>query len=83
MRRRTGEISEPIKIENRYSIIKILDRQADAAKAFDDVKLSIRREKRIERRDQLIREWMKELKKSYPVYIYRDVIEKELNLSDE
>ncbi|MBN1560079.1 peptidylprolyl isomerase [candidate division KSB1 bacterium] len=80
---KAGEISEPIKIGNRYSIIKILERQADAPKPFDQVRLAIRREKRIARRDQLNREWMDELRKKYPVFVYRDVIEKEREQSDE
>ncbi len=80
---KSGEISEPIKSNGRYSIIKILDRKSGALEPFEDVRLQIRRVKRIEQRDKLTADWIASLKDSYPVAIYEDVLKKEFEIADE
>lgn len=80
---RTGEISEPIRMGNRYSIIKILDRQAGQLKPFEEVRLAIRRNEKIRLRDQLNNEWMTKLRNTYKVVIFEDVIKKEFETTDE
>ncbi len=80
---KTGEISEPIRMGNRYSIIKILDRQDGILKPFEEVRLKIRRAEKIRLRDQFNDEWMTQLRNTYKVVIYEDVIKKEFETTDE
>ena len=78
-----GEISEPIKNRNRYSIVKILQRESGEPKPFEEVKYHIRRDKRVEKRNQLYRDWMDSLKESYTVAVYPKVIKNEFEIADE
>jgi parvulin-like peptidyl-prolyl isomerase len=78
-----GEISEPIKNRNRYSIVKVLQRESGEPMPFDEVKFRIRRDKRVEKRNQLYSDWMNDLKESYAIAIYPNVIKNEFEIADE
>ncbi|MBN1479847.1 hypothetical protein EH223_18230 [candidate division KSB1 bacterium] len=83
VRLKQGEISEPIKYENRFSIVKIRDRQAGELKPFEDVRAGIRREKRIELRDKLYDEWLEKLRQEYPIAIFSHVIMKQFEITND
>lgn len=78
-----GEISEPIKYENRYSVIKIVERRSGELKPFESTKAAINREKRLELRDKLHDEWMQELRRNYSVYIFSRVIMKHFGIAND
>ncbi len=80
---KTGEISEPIENRNRYSIVKILDRQDGELEPFEKVRSKIRRAERLRRRDALMDEWITALKEQYNIIIYEDVIKREFEITDE
>jgi parvulin-like peptidyl-prolyl isomerase len=80
---KVGEISEPIRMRDRYSIIKIVDRKAGTLKPFEEVRLKIRRVERIKRRNEMNEEWLTALKNEYKVVVYKDVIKREFETTNE
>jgi len=73
-----GEISQPIQIGKNYSIIKILNREEEHIKPFEEVKSSVEtgfREELIQKRDK---EWQQNLRQNYTVRIFRDVLDQAL-----
>jgi parvulin-like peptidyl-prolyl isomerase len=68
-----GEISDPIKTGNKYTIIKVVDRR-DAGIEFDKNKIQIRRKLYEEKSQTAMQEWMSELTERYTVIRYWDVV---------
>ena len=61
-----GEFSEPIKINDRWQIFKVIAVEREGAESFEDVETEIEHKLYQEKVDQLFQKWLKELReKSY------------------
>lgn len=80
---KTGEISEPINNNNRYSIVKVVDRLAGEVPPYDEIKNRVRRELRVNIRRELEEEWLNRLRETIPVVVYEHEIRKEFGFTDE
>lgn len=68
-----GEISDPIKMGRRgYSVIKLLDKTEAHLKPFDESKAQVERQLRMEKSENLRKQWMDDLEKRWAVTAYDD-----------
>jgi parvulin-like peptidyl-prolyl isomerase len=72
----TGEISEPIKVQNGYDIIKITDKKLGKQIEFEKVKNLIKQHLSAEKQKDAFDSYIENLKKSYKVEINKDALSK-------
>lgn len=71
-----GEVSEPVKTQFGYHIIKVTDKKAGPVVEFDKVKDLIAQRLSGERQKEAFDTYMTELKKSYPVDVNQAALDK-------
>jgi parvulin-like peptidyl-prolyl isomerase len=59
---KVGELSEPIKAENRWYIVKVEDRKPEHQMSFEEVKGKLKKELEAERAAELKKKWIEGLK---------------------
>lgn len=72
---KVGEIRGPIKSGGNYSIIKVLSREEERVKTFEEAKTVVLNRYRKETLDRLDKEWMASLRKQISVQRYPDALE--------
>jgi EpsD family peptidyl-prolyl cis-trans isomerase len=72
----TGEISEPIKVQNGYDIVKITDKKLGKQIEFEKVKNLIKQHLASEKQKDAFDTYIEDLKKSYKVEINNDALSK-------
>ncbi len=75
-----GEIAGPIYLDadNAYSIIKILGKQPESYRPFEEVRENAYRRARHELREKIMNEWLEKIKKEVPVNIKYHILKREL-----
>lgn len=69
-----GEIAGPIEMGGRYSIIKLVKKEPESQRPFEEVQRMIENRLRMERRKAAEEAWREEAKKRIKVKIYEDVL---------
>jgi peptidyl-prolyl cis-trans isomerase C len=77
-----GDISEPLKIDAFYSVIKVVQRKAGSLSSYEKVKGKIIREFKRSERTTLQNSWMQNVRDSVPIIIYNDVLKREFGITD-
>jgi parvulin-like peptidyl-prolyl isomerase len=72
----TGEISEPIKVQNGYDIVKITDKKLGKQIEFEKVKNLIKQHLASEKQKDAFDSYIENLKKSYKVEVNNDALSK-------
>ncbi|RKZ26339.1 hypothetical protein DRQ29_05020 [bacterium] len=77
-----GEVyPEPIKVRNKYSVIKLLDVKPPARKPFEQVKSRIKSKLLTKKRKEFYDNWLEQAKKKYGYKIFEDEIAKTIDKS--
>ncbi len=76
VRLKTGEISEPIKTQSGYQIIKVTDKKIGKVVEFERVKNFISQHLSAEKQKEVFDSYIESLKKSYKVDINKEAISK-------
>jgi len=76
---KVGEISEPLKVGANYSIIKILGREEERYRTFEEAKSTVRNKLRQELIKQKDKEWKEKMTNQIPVRVFTDKLELALN----
>ena len=71
-----GEVAGPIKAGNMYSIIKLIERTPESVSTFDESRKQIESNIRFEKQKSLKDSWVEELKQSYNLKYYPDVVKR-------
>jgi len=71
-----GEISKPIRVGTRYSIIRVLDRKPEEYQTFEEAKSKVEFDYRRELRDKYTKAWMDEIKRHVKVRVFEEVLQK-------
>jgi len=79
---RTGEVSDPIRTKENYSIIKVIGRKPGQETPFEQVKLRIKRELQRSERATLQEEWLQGLRETIPVFIYEKTLKREFGKTE-
>lgn len=67
---KVGEVSEPIKADNRWYIIKLEDRKAAHQISFEETKEKVKRELEAERAAELKKKWVDGLKAKAKIEVF-------------
>jgi len=76
---KVGEISEPLKVGANYSIIKMLGREEERFRTFEESKSTVRSKLRQELIKQKEKEWIEKMNNQIPVRVFTDNLELALN----
>jgi len=76
VRLKTGEVSEPIKTQSGYQIIKVTDKKLGKVVEFERVKNFISQQLSAEKQKEVFDSYIESLKKSYKVDINKEAISK-------
>src|SRR4030043_1688305 len=76
VRLKTGEVSEPIKTQSGYQIIKVTDKKLGSVVEFERVKNFISQQLSAEKQKEVFDSYIESLKKSYKVDINKEAISK-------
>jgi parvulin-like peptidyl-prolyl isomerase len=71
-----GEISRPLKTTEGFSVIKILQKQDKIQRSYEQAKLAVEEDLKIESEQSLRRDWLAGLRKEIPVKIEGHVLQK-------
>jgi parvulin-like peptidyl-prolyl isomerase len=76
VRLKTGEVSEPIKTQSGYQIIKVTDKKIGKVVEFERVKNFISQQLSAEKQKEVFDSYIESLKKSYKVDINKEAVSK-------
>lgn len=69
-----GQVSDIIPMGPKFSIIKVLDREEESPKTYEEAQYDVQRDLRREEEERLKNEWLEGLRKRFRVTIYDDAM---------
>lgn len=74
-----GQIAGPIEMGGRYSIIKLVKKEPETKRPFEEVKRMIENKLRMEKRKSAEEAWLNEARKKYKIKINEKVLRESIN----
>ncbi|MBC7186212.1 MAG: peptidylprolyl isomerase, partial [Calditrichaeota bacterium] len=79
-----GQVSDIIPMGPKFSIIKVLDREEESPKSYEEAKYDVQRDLRRQEEERLKNEWLEGLRKRFRVTVYDEALRKAFaNLFEE
>lgn len=79
-----GQVSDIIPMGSKFSIIRVLDREEESPKSYEEAKYDVQRDLRRQEEERLKNEWLEGLRKSFRVTVYDEALRKAFaNLFEE
>ncbi len=76
-----GEVGGPVEMGGRYSIIKVVKKEPESIKTFEEVQRMIENKIRMEKRKAAEQAWLEDAKKRIKIKVYDDVLKESIDAS--